>query len=136
MAASKRHCRISSTVHADQTLKRNGKCKVARKYVPETLLDICAKVVAENIPFQRVEERIDRIPEPVQTRIVYWSFPRDERDICMYSSLQNYIKESSGENQKLPFQIGLKLLESRAVDCVLQIGKQILKHQSIQSHDD
>ncbi|NWZ97428.1 ZSWM6 protein, partial [Nesospiza acunhae] len=37
-------------------------------------------------PFQRVEERFERIPEPVQRRIVYWSFPRSEREICMYSS--------------------------------------------------
>ena len=39
---------------------------------PETLLDICAKIVAEQIPFQRIEERYDRIPEPVQERIVFW----------------------------------------------------------------
>ena len=123
MAACKRHCRFSSTVNADQGIKRNGRSKSSKKFTPETLLDSSAKVVAENIPFQRVEERIDRIPEPVQTRIVYWSFPRNERDICMYSSLQNYVKDSNGENQKLPFQIGLKLLENKAVYHVLQIGK-------------
>lgn len=54
---------------------------------PDTLLDISARIVAENEPFQRVEEKYDRIPEPVQRRIIYWSFPRDERDIQMYSSL-------------------------------------------------
>ena len=41
----------------------------------ETLLDICAKVVAIHVPFQRIEERYERIPEPVQRRIIYWSFP-------------------------------------------------------------
>jgi hypothetical protein len=55
---------------------------------PDSLLDIAARIVAENEPFQRVEERLnDRIPEPVQRRIIFWSFPRNERDICMYSSL-------------------------------------------------
>lgn len=54
---------------------------------PDSLLDISARIVAENEPFQRVEEKYDRIPEPVQRRIIYWSFPRDERDIQMYSSL-------------------------------------------------
>lgn len=54
---------------------------------PDTLLDITARIVAESEPFQRIEERYERIPEPVQRRIIFWSFPRNERDICMYSSL-------------------------------------------------
>ena len=88
----------------------------------ESLLDICAKIVAENIPFQEVEERFDRIPEPVQSRIVYWSFPRNERDICMYSSFAANTKESN-DAQKLPFHQGIKLLDAGAVENVLQIGK-------------
>lgn len=54
---------------------------------PDSLLDITARIVAESEPFQRIEERYERIPEPVQRRIIFWSFPRNERDICMYSSL-------------------------------------------------
>ncbi|KAK4885452.1 hypothetical protein RN001_001723 [Aquatica leii] len=90
---------------------------------PDTLLDITAKIVAENIPFQRIEERYDRIPEPVQRRIIYWSFPRNERDICMYSSLSRVPPvNSSGEPQNLSFCKGLKLLETGCVDNVLQVG--------------
>lgn len=59
---------------------------------PDTLLDITARIVAENEPFQRIEEQYERIPEPVQRRIIFWSFPRNERDICMYSSLSRYVK--------------------------------------------
>ncbi|MED6270653.1 hypothetical protein CHARACLAT_012587 [Characodon lateralis] len=55
---------------------------------PESLLDCAAKAVAEKWAFERVEERFERIPEPVQRRIVYWSFPRNEKEICMYSSFQ------------------------------------------------
>lgn len=58
-----------------------------RQLQPDSLLDITARMVAETEPFQRIEERYDRIPEPVQRRIIFWSFPRNERDICMYSSL-------------------------------------------------
>lgn len=91
---------------------------------PDSLLDITAKIVAENIPFQRIEERYDRIPEPVQRRIIFWSFPRDERDICMYSSLSRVPPVSaSGEHQNLSFYKGLKLLESGCVDSVLQVGE-------------
>lgn len=57
------------------------------KIMPDSLLDIAARIVAENEPFQRVEEKYDRIPEPVQQKIIFYSFPRDERDIQMYSSL-------------------------------------------------
>lgn len=126
MAAAKRHCCSAPGLfrpecrhkHQDRDNINIGSHK------PESLLDICAKVVAENIPFQRIEERLDRIPEPVQSRVVYWSFPRNERDICMYSSFANYQKDNN-ENQKLPFHQGVKLLDNNAVDSVLQIGTYI-----------
>ncbi|XP_056119115.1 zinc finger SWIM domain-containing protein 6-like, partial [Rhinichthys klamathensis goyatoka] len=94
---------------------------------PESLLDIAARKVAEKWPFQRVEERFERIPEPVQRRIVYWSFPRSEREICMYSSFNTGGEESasSGESvdeTRLPFRRGIALLESGCVDNVLQVG--------------
>lgn len=57
------------------------------KNTPDSLLDISARIVAENEPFQKVEEKYNRIPEPVQQKIIFFSFPRDERDIQMYSSL-------------------------------------------------
>ena len=77
--------------------------------------------MAANIPFQRVEENISRIPEPVQLRIGYWSFPRNEKEICMYSSLHASVCHS--DLKKLPFQRGLWLLEKNAVKDVLQVGK-------------
>ncbi|XP_028661289.2 zinc finger SWIM domain-containing protein 6 [Erpetoichthys calabaricus] len=94
---------------------------------PESLLDIAARKVAEKWPFQRVEERFERIPEPVQRRIVYWSFPRSEREICMYSSFNTGGEETgtAGENSdesRLPFRRGIALLESGCVDNVLQVG--------------
>uniref|UniRef100_A0A8C6T2I0 Zinc finger SWIM-type containing 6 n=1 Tax=Neogobius melanostomus TaxID=47308 RepID=A0A8C6T2I0_9GOBI len=97
-----------------------------RTQSPETLLDIAARRVAEKWPFQRVEERFERIPEPVQRRIVYWSFPRSEREICMYSSFNGCGEDvgSSGESDesRLPFRRGIALLESGCVDNVLQVG--------------
>ncbi|XP_042318760.1 zinc finger SWIM domain-containing protein 5 [Sceloporus undulatus] len=57
-------------------------------FQPESLLDAAAKRVAGSWAFERVEGRFQRIPEPVQRRIVYWSFPRSERQIRMYSSFQ------------------------------------------------
>ncbi|KAK7895508.1 hypothetical protein WMY93_020833 [Mugilogobius chulae] len=99
----------------------------SRTKSPETLVDIAARKVAEKWPFQRVEERFERIPEPVQRRIVYWSFPRSEREICMYSSFTGCGDDagSSGDTDdetRLPFRRGIALLESGCVDNALQVG--------------
>lgn len=88
---------------------------------PLSLLDLSAQCVAANIPFQHVEEQGTPIPEPVQLKVVYWSFPRNERDICMYSSLHATV--SQNDTKRLPFQRGLALLEENAVRNVLQVGK-------------
>nr|CAH7717844.1 unnamed protein product [Callosobruchus chinensis] len=125
--------RLSCCQQAAAQAQRRPRCPpMARRggpTTPDTLLDVTARVVAENIPFQRVEERYDRIPEPVQRRIIFWSFPRNERDICMYSSLSR-VPPASGsssgstavEPQNLSFCKGLKLLEMGCVDNVLQVG--------------
>ena len=119
MAAVKRHCPSRSGHFRGEN--GNGGSNRRHPKQPESLLDICAKVVAENIPFQRIEQQYDRIPEPVQNRIVFWSFPRNERDIYMYSSYANNSKEN-GESQKLPFHLGARLLDNGSVSNVLQIG--------------
>ncbi|XP_016073462.1 PREDICTED: zinc finger SWIM domain-containing protein 4 isoform X2 [Miniopterus natalensis] len=72
-------------------------------------------------PFLQVEERFSRVPEPVQKRIVFWSFPRSEREICMYSSL-GYQPPEGEHDTRVPFTRGLHLLQSGAVDRVLQVG--------------
>nr|XP_029728306.1 uncharacterized protein LOC109414426 [Aedes albopictus]XP_029728307.1 uncharacterized protein LOC109414426 [Aedes albopictus] len=89
---------------------------------PDSLLDTTARIVAQNEPFQKIEERYDRIPEPVQRRIIFWSFPRNEKDICMYSSLSRVSSINSVEPQSLSFCAGLKLVESGCVEDVLQVG--------------
>lgn len=63
---------------------------------PHSLLDLSAKIVAEHIPFQSIEQRYEHIPEPVQRRIIFWSFPRHEDDIKMYSSLSSDTFTSNG----------------------------------------
>ncbi|KAK0052119.1 zinc finger SWIM domain-containing protein 5-like isoform X1 [Biomphalaria pfeifferi] len=119
MAAAKRNC--PSRTHSFRL--ESGAGAPSRKQLKQvdSLLDITAKIVAEKIPFQRIEQQYDRIPEPVQSKIVFWSFPRNERDIYMYSSYANCSKEHS-ENQKLPFHQGVRLLDNGAVANVLQIG--------------
>ena len=98
------------------------------KREPDSLLDICARVVAAKIPFQRVEERYNRIPEPVQERIVFWSFPRQELEVCMYSSMSR-MPQSEEEYRGSSFYKGIKLLEQNCVKNVLQVGKKLYFHE-------
>lgn len=121
VAVARRSCCVARSTAAASAAAAGGGARSS----PDTLLDITARIVAENIPFQRIEERYDRIPEPVQRRIIFWSFPRNERDICMYSSLSRVtpVNSSGGEPQNLSFCKGLKLLEMGCVDNVLQVGE-------------
>ncbi|XP_053549537.1 zinc finger SWIM domain-containing protein 5 [Bombina bombina] len=150
---AKRLCsRVSPpSQHSQQRVAGAVKPQQYVMYQPESLLDCAAKAVAEKWAFERVEERFERIPEPVQRRIVYWSFPRNEREICMYSSFQYRSEEPSatgnpagatlgaavGNGQSaavpglgttapsgegLPFRRGIRLLESGCVENVLQVG--------------
>uniref|UniRef100_F6S4B2 SWIM-type domain-containing protein n=1 Tax=Ciona intestinalis TaxID=7719 RepID=F6S4B2_CIOIN len=54
---------------------------------PDSLSELAAKVAAANVPFQLVEERYNRVPEPVVLKLITWSFPRCEADIRRYSAL-------------------------------------------------
>lgn len=111
--------RINSTRNSNGSSSR-GSSEPLRQ--PDSLLDTTARLVAQHEPFQKIEERYDRIPEPVQRRIIFWSFPRNEKDICMYSSLSRVSSINSVEPQSLSFCAGLKLVESGCVEDVLQVG--------------
>lgn len=91
---------------------------------PDTLLDLCARQVAAHIPFQRIEERYNRIPEPVQERLCFWSFPRKEFEICMYSSMSQ-VPLRQDDLRNTTFGLGNKLVEQGCVQNVVQVGKTI-----------
>jgi hypothetical protein len=77
-SSAKRHCshRVRGVHHRERR-------EPARRS-PAPLLDIAAKFVARTLPFQRIEERFPRIPEPVQERLVFWAFPRWDTPILSY----------------------------------------------------
>ncbi|XP_070544794.1 zinc finger SWIM domain-containing protein 8-like [Ptychodera flava] len=78
------------------------------------LVELAAIVVACHVPFEYVERVYPPVPEQLQLRIAFWSFPENEEDIRLYSCLAN---GSADE-----FQKGEHLLKARAVRDVLQIG--------------
>ncbi|XP_074021479.1 zinc finger SWIM domain-containing protein 6-like isoform X3 [Numenius arquata] len=114
---------FSSSTAAAAAAAALGLLPLGKTQSPESLLDIAARKVAEKWPFQRVEERFERIPEPVQRRIVYWSFPRSEKEICMYSSFNPGAEDpAAAPGNRLPFRRGIALLDGGCVDNVLQVG--------------
>lgn len=55
------------------------------------------------------------VPEQLQLRIAFWSFPDNEEDIRLYSCLANGSAEE--------FQKGENLFRTKAVQDPLQIGQ-------------
>lgn len=82
-----------------------------------TLTELAAKCVASYIPFELVEHVFPPVPEQLQLRIAFWSFPDNEEDIRLYSCLAN----SSADE----FHRGDQLYKNRSVKEPLQIGKPI-----------
>uniref|UniRef100_A0A8C5A0C0 Zinc finger, SWIM-type containing 8 n=1 Tax=Gadus morhua TaxID=8049 RepID=A0A8C5A0C0_GADMO len=78
------------------------------------LVELSAKQVAFHIPFEVVEKVYPPVPEQLQLRIAYWSFPENEEDIRLYSCLANGSPDE--------FQRGEQLYRVRAVKDPLQIG--------------
>lgn len=115
---SKRHC--SHRHQAGSRRERREKLRAS----PATLLDIASRLVAKTVPFQRIEERFPRIPEPVQERLVFHAFPRDERDIRMYSSPSGNTANAL-EYQNSPYCQGMRLLDQGNVQSVLQVGEYL-----------
>ena len=81
----------------------------------ESLIEVCARTVAKHLPFETVERIYPQIPEQLQLRIGFWSFPPFEEDIRLYSCLAN------GSPDK--FNEGEQLLKVQAVKDALQIGE-------------
>ena len=79
-----------------------------------SLVELAAQEVARNIPFEIVEHAYPPVPEEVQLRIAFWSFPESEDDIRLYSCLANGSAEE--------FTRGENLLKAKAVKDLLQIG--------------
>nr|XP_011443902.2 zinc finger SWIM domain-containing protein 8 [Crassostrea gigas] len=79
-----------------------------------SLVELASKAVACHIPFEVVEHFPQPIPEQLQLRIAFWSFPENEEDIRLYSCLAN---GSADE-----FQKGEHLYKTKSVKEVLQIG--------------
>ena len=79
-----------------------------------SLTELAAREVASSIPFESVEQFSPPVPEPLQLRIAYYSFPEHEEDIRLYACL------AIGSADE--FNRGENLFKNKAVRDPLQIG--------------
>ncbi|XP_044262836.1 zinc finger SWIM domain-containing protein 8 homolog [Tribolium madens] len=79
-----------------------------------SLTELAAKCVASHIPFELVEHVYPPVPEQLQLRIAFWSFPDNEEDIRLYSCLANGAADE--------FTRGEHLVRNNMVKDPLQIG--------------
>ena len=58
---------------------------------PETKLlplkELCCRFVGQNFPFGSVQLYPSRVPEDVQRRISFWSFPQEEKKLLDYAKV-------------------------------------------------
>jgi hypothetical protein len=80
-----------------------------------SLTELAAKCVASHIPFELVEHVYPPVPEQLQLRIAFWSFPDNEEDIRLYSCLANGAADE--------FTRGEHLVRNNMVKDPLQIGE-------------
>jgi hypothetical protein len=83
-------------------------------YTTSRLVDICAKFIAENIPFELVETFKEPIPEDLQLKITLASFPDNVDNIKLYSCLVNGTSDE--------YLRGEQLYQNGCVKKCIQIG--------------
>ena len=75
------------------------------------LKELCCRFVGQNFPFGVVQLYPSRVPEDMQRRIAFWSFPADEKKLLDYvkvmgGATENDIKCARGTKVKSMIQSG------------------------------
>ena len=78
----------------DAEAKENQTVQIQPEEVaPQTLLEVCARFIGQNFPFELVQLHPQRVPEEVQKRIAYWSFPLEEKRLLECAKTMHGIPE-------------------------------------------
>ena len=57
------------------------------KYFAQTLKELCCRCLGQSVPFELVQLHPQRVPEELQRRIAFWSFPLKEARLLEYARL-------------------------------------------------
>ena len=64
------------------------------------LKELCSRFVGQNFPFGVVQLYPTRVPEDVQRRVAFWSFPTDEKKLLEYARLMGGATEHDVERAR------------------------------------
>lgn len=103
-------------------LNNGFECVYHKSSTVNSLLDISAKIVAAYLPFEYVERMLVHVPEPVQEKIIFYSFPQRDCDIYTYASFHSKTDKS---RDKISYYEGLEFFQNDCVTDVIQIGMLI-----------
>ena len=68
---------IAATVLRDSELSRG--------HAPLSLQELCSRVVGQTLPFELVQQHQRRVPDELQRRIAFWSFPLSEKQVLEHA---------------------------------------------------
>jgi hypothetical protein len=91
-----------------------NKLSGSKKKSVDTLVNLCAKYIAESIPFESVESYPEPVPEELQLKITFFSFPDNIDNIRLYSCLANGNVDE--------YLRGELLYQNKSVRKIIQIG--------------
>ena len=112
-AANWRDWRTNDNLILFSANRRKPSNSASTKQIPK-LVDLCAKYVATNLPFELVESFPQPVPEDLQLKITHASFPDTVDIIRLYSCLANgHVDE---------YVRGEQLYNSGCVRKIIQIG--------------
>jgi hypothetical protein len=112
-AANWRDWRTNDLILFSAANRRKPASSTSSKQIPK-LVDLCAKYVATNLPFELVESFPQPVPEDLQLKITHASFPDTVDTIRLYSCLANgHVDE---------YVRGEQLYNSGCVRKIIQIG--------------
>ena len=56
-----------------------------RVHEPLSLQELCSRVVGQTNPFELVQQHQPRVPDELQRRIAFWSFPPSEKQVLEHA---------------------------------------------------
>ena len=61
------------------------------------LNELCCRFIGQKLPFSTVQLYPSRVPEDLQRRISYWSFPQEEKKLLEYAKIMGGATEEDVE---------------------------------------
>ena len=89
-------------------------------YFAPTLKELCCFRLGRSVPFELVQLHPQRVPEELQRRIAYWSFPSEPHSLLQYINLaRNGFDYSQNHVTYFSLELDIGALE---VENMVQIG--------------